>query len=93
MYSKNFFYCISIIFSLYNEMYFLLDMGWKERKIKNTQKADAQKVEGERRRGRQRMRWEDCVKIDLEREGGEWRTTAIYRIIWRRLTENAVREK
>ena len=28
MYSKNFFYCISIIFSLYNEMYFLLDMGW-----------------------------------------------------------------
>ncbi|KAK2191715.1 hypothetical protein NP493_47g03031 [Ridgeia piscesae] len=22
------------------------------------------------------MRWEDCVKRDLERVGGEWRTTA-----------------
>ena len=39
-------------------------------------RADAQKVEGKRRRGRPRMRWEDCVKRDLERVGGEWRTTA-----------------
>ena len=32
-----------------------------------------------RKRGRPRMRWEDCVKRDLERVGGEWRTTAKYR--------------
>ena len=41
-------------------------------------RADAQKVEGIRMRGRPIMRWEDCVKGDLERLG-EWRTTAKYR--------------
>ena len=36
----------------------------------------AQKVKGKRRRGRLRMWWEDYIKRDLERVGGEWRTTA-----------------
>ena len=45
-----------------------------------------------RRRGRLRMRREDGVKRDLERVGGEWRTTAKDRS-WRLLVENAVREK
>ena len=31
---------------------------------------DAQNVERKMRRGRPRMRWENCVKRDLER--GEW---------------------
>ena len=43
---------------------------------KMVKRSDAQKVEENRRRGRPRMRWEDCVKRDLERVGGEWRTTA-----------------
>ena len=30
---------------------------------------------GETRRGRARLRWEICVKRDLERVGREWRTT------------------
>ena len=34
-------------------------------------RADAQKVEEKRRRQRPRMRWEDCVKRDLEKIGGE----------------------
>ena len=38
------------------------------------------------------MRWEDCVKRDLERVGGEWRTTAEDRSR-RLLIENIVREK
>jgi len=40
----------------------------------------------------QRMLWEDCFKRDLERLGGEWKTTAKDRS-WRLLTENAVRAK
>ena len=43
-------------------------------------------------RGTPRMRWEDWVKRDLERVGGEWRTTAKHRRRWRPLIENALRE-
>ena len=52
--------------------------GYVERKgdEKLANRSNAQKEEGKRRRGRLRMRWEDCVKRDLERVGGEWRTTA-----------------
>ena len=38
------------------------------------------------------MRWEDCVKRDLERVKSEWRTTAKYRSRTL-LIQNAVREK
>ena len=37
------------------------------------------------------MRWEDCIERDMGRVGGEWRTTANDRRIWRLLIENAVR--
>ena len=60
---------------------------------KLAKKADAQKVEGKRRRRRPRMRWEDCVKRGLERVGGEWRRTAKDRRSWRLVIEDAVREK
>ena len=50
---------------------------------KLAKEADALKVEWERRRGRPRMRWEDCVKRDLERVGGEWRIAAKDRRSWR----------
>ena len=46
-------------------------------------RADAQKVEGERRRRRPRMRWEDGVKRDREPKG---------RRSWTPLIEKAVRE-
>ena len=35
----------------------------------------------------------NCVKRDLERVGGEWRTTAKYKRGWRLVIENIVREK
>ena len=39
------------------------------------------------------MRWEDCIKRDLERVGGKWRTTEKDRRSWRMLIKDAVREK
>jgi len=39
------------------------------------------------------MRWKECVRRDLERAGGEWRTTAKYRRRCKLLTENTARQK
>jgi len=47
---------------------------------------------GKRTRERPTMRLEDCVKRDLGRVDGEWRTTATNRS-WRLLIQNAVGEK
>ena len=40
-------------------------------KLAKRSDAESQRVEGRRRRGRPRMRWEDCVKRDMERVGTE----------------------
>jgi len=45
------------------------------------------------RRGKPRLRWEDCVKREAKEVGGEWRTAAQDRRSWRLLTENVVRLK
>ena len=36
--------------------------------VQLTKKVHALRVEGRRRRGRPRLRWEDCMKRDLEGE-------------------------
>ena len=44
--------------------------------VRLTKRADALGVEGRRRGGRPRLRWEDCVKRDLVGVGGEWKARA-----------------
>ena len=44
---------------------------------------------GRRRRGRPKLRWKDCVKLDLERagtNGQEWKTIVEDRGRWREFT-------
>ena len=48
-----------------------------------TKRVGALRVEGRRRRGRPRARWEDCVKRDLVGLGGEWRMRAKVSGEWR----------
>ena len=56
-----------------------------------SKEADALGVEGRRRRGRPRLRWEDCVKRDLVGVEEEWRMRARDRGGRRRLVEMVVK--
>ena len=51
---------------------------------------DALRVEGRRRRGRLKLKWEDCIKGDLVGVGRVWRMRARVRGEWRRFLETAV---
>ena len=55
--------------------------------VRLTKRADAIRVEGRRRRGRPRLRWEDCMKRDLAGVGGEDEE----RGEWRRVVEMTVK--
>ena len=51
-------------------------------------RADALRVERRRRKGRQRLRWENSVKIDLAGVGCEWSMRPRDRRKWGRLAES-----
>ena len=51
--------------------------------VRLTTNAGVLRVEGRRRRGRPRLRWEDCLKRDLAGVGAEWRMRARDRGEWR----------
>ena len=50
--------------------------------------------EGRRRRGRPRLRWEDCVKRDERKVGEEeeWKTKTRDRGGWKRLSDEVVKK-
>ena len=47
--------------------------------------------QGRRRRGRPRLRWEDCVKRDVKKteEDGDWKKKTGHRRGWKRLADEA----
>ena len=48
--------------------------------------------QGRRRRGRPKLRWEDCIKRDVRKAGEEedWKKKTRYRGGWKRLSDEAV---
>ena len=49
-------------------------MGWTRMEgVRLTKRADVLRMEGRRRRGRPRLRWEDRMKSDMAGVGGEGR--------------------
>ena len=50
--------------------------------------------QGRGRRGRPRLRWEDCVKRDARKSGEEedWKKKTRYRGGWKRLSDEAVKK-
>ena len=50
--------------------------------------------QGKRRRGRPRLRWEDCVKRDVKKKGveGDWKKKTGDRGGWRRIADEAMKK-
>ena len=50
--------------------------------------------QGRRRRGRPRLRWEDCVKRDVKKAGeeGDWKKKTQDRVGWKRLADETVKQ-
>ena len=50
--------------------------------------------QGRRRRGRPRLRWEDCVRRDVKKAGeeGDWKKKTQDRVGWKRLADEAVKK-
>ena len=71
------------------------DGGWKRMADDGLPKrASELREQGRRRRGRPRLRWEDCVKRDVKKTGeeGDWKKKTGDRGGWRRPSDEAVKK-
>ena len=61
---------------------------------KLAKRAEMEKHQGRRRRGRPQLRWEDCVRRDMRRSGEDerWREGAADRKLWKERTERVARQ-
>ena len=72
-----------------------ITVGWTRRKDGRLPKRAAElREQGRRRRGRPRLRWEDCVKRDVKKAGeeGDWKKKTQDRVGWKRLADKAVKK-
>ena len=74
-----------------------ITVGWTRRKEADERlpkRAAELREQGRRRRGRPRLRWEDCVKRDVKKTGEkrDWKKKAGDRGWWRRLADEAVKK-
>ena len=61
---------------------------------KLAKRAEVEKHQGRRKRGRPQLRWEDCVRRDMKRSGEDerWREGAADRKLWKERTERVARQ-
>ena len=72
-----------------------ITVGWARRKDDRLPKRAAElREQGRRRRGRPRLRWEDCIKRDVRKAGEEedWKKKTRDRGGWKRLSDEAVKK-
>ena len=72
-----------------------ITVGWTRRRMADDRlpkRAAELREQGRRRRGRPRLRWEDCVKRDVNKAGEEddWKKKTRDRGGWKRLSDEAV---
>ena len=61
---------------------------------KLAKRAEVEKHQGRRKRGRPQLRWEDCVRREMRRSGEDerWREGAADRKLWKERTERVARQ-
>ena len=70
------------------------EMGKQMDASKLAKRAEVEKHQGRRKKGRPQLRWEDCMRRDTRRSGEDerWREGAADRKLWKERTERVARQ-